>query len=107
MCALQWWVTLHLWLGVTLGGLFAMLGLTGSLLFIIGDIDQWLNPSTQGTAPATVPPSAQAVLIQIQQTYPSRKGPWRIEMPLHPHDPVAVRCYQPPERHGRFFAPGC
>jgi len=38
------WLTIHRWLGLTVGLLFVFLGLTGSLLVFDHAIDEWLNP---------------------------------------------------------------
>jgi len=40
----KWWLTLHLWMGLTLGLLLAVYGLTGSILVFHDEIDEWLNP---------------------------------------------------------------
>lgn len=38
------WLTAHRWLGLTVGLLFVLLGLTGSLLVFDHAIDEWLHP---------------------------------------------------------------
>lgn len=38
------WVITHRWLGLTVGLLFVIIGLTGSLLVFHHTIDEWLNP---------------------------------------------------------------
>lgn len=38
------WLTIHRWLGLTVGLLIVLLGLTGSLLVFDHAIDEWLNP---------------------------------------------------------------
>lgn len=46
------WVTVHLGVGLLLGPLFVLLGLTGSVLVFDHAIDEWLNPGlllTEGT----------------------------------------------------------
>jgi uncharacterized membrane protein len=44
----QWrtaWLTLHLYLGLSLGLVFVIIGLTGSLLVVGQSLDHWLNPT--------------------------------------------------------------
>ena len=36
---------LHLYLGLCLGAVFALLGLTGSFLVFYPEMDRWLNPA--------------------------------------------------------------
>ncbi|OAI01585.1 PepSY-associated TM helix domain-containing protein [Methylomonas methanica] len=38
------WLTVHLWLGVTLGLLLSIYGITGSILVFYPEIDEWLHP---------------------------------------------------------------
>ncbi|MDD1619974.1 MAG: PepSY domain-containing protein [Methylococcaceae bacterium] len=40
----QHWLTVHLWLGLTLGLLLSIYGITGSILVFHPEIDEWLNP---------------------------------------------------------------
>src|SRR5690606_26127640 len=52
-----WWVRAHLYLGLTVGAVLVVFGLTGSVLVFWQEIDEWLNPqlltvsvgSSQGT----------------------------------------------------------
>lgn len=98
------WLSVHLYLGLGLGGLFALLGLSGSVLVFYLEVDGLLNPQISVAAPALAP-SPDAVLRRLQALHPERTGPWRIEMPLAPDRPVLVRYYNPPETAGRGFAP--
>ncbi|WP_415879604.1 PepSY-associated TM helix domain-containing protein [Methylomonas sp. TEB] len=40
----QRWLTVHLWLGLTLGLLLSIYGITGSILVFHAEIDEWLHP---------------------------------------------------------------
>lgn len=41
----QRWVSVHRWLGLVAGLLFAVMGLSGSVLVYYQELDQWLNPA--------------------------------------------------------------
>ena len=41
----SFWVQVHLWLGLTLGVVGALLGLSGSILVYDHEVDAWLNPA--------------------------------------------------------------
>jgi uncharacterized iron-regulated membrane protein len=99
------WLDVHLYVGLVLGGLFALLGLTGSVLVFYPGVDEALNPSLQVSRPVIEAPSPDAVLARVQALYPGHDGPWRIEMPLAADDALRVRYYNPPETVGRGFAP--
>ncbi|MCB5190397.1 PepSY domain-containing protein [Methylobacillus arboreus] len=98
------WLRLHLYLGLSLGALFVLMGLTGSLLVFYTKLDSALNPQIQVTGPVSSP-SPQAILEQLHKAYPERTAGWRIEMPLHGDSPVLARYLKPIETRDRHFAP--
>lgn len=64
------WVTVHLWIGLLVGPLFVLLGLTGSLLVFDHAIDEWLNPDLLLTeASGTRRPVAE-VIAAAERSYP-------------------------------------
>lgn len=96
--------TAHKWVGLTLGLLFALLGLTGSLLVFYPELDLALNPQRAASRPAEI--SAYAPIVDIlHRTEPSRPGTWRIELPTADNAPINARYYKPVERAHRAFAP--
>lgn len=99
------WLDVHLYVGLVLGGLFALLGLTGSVLVFYLGVDEALNPALQVSRPVIEAPLPDAVLSRVQALYPEHDGPWRIEMPLDADEALRVRYYSPPETAGRGFAP--
>jgi uncharacterized iron-regulated membrane protein len=53
----KFWLQCHLWLGLSIGGVLAIAGLTGSVLVFWHEIDAWLNPALRTVA--SQPPPAQ------------------------------------------------
>ena len=99
------WLSIHLTLGLSIGALLVLLGLTGSILVFYLEIDQILNPQIE---PTTVPyemPAQQDILDALQQAHPARTDPWRIEQPMHDDLPIMARYYTPVESVGKNFAP--
>ena len=97
---------LHRVLGLALGGWFALLGLTGSALVYYLEIDGWLRPQHRVQLTAATPPvDPDAVLGRLRTLHPRREGPWRIELPRTPQQPVRARYLNPVEREGQAFAP--
>ncbi|MEZ5626614.1 MAG: PepSY-associated TM helix domain-containing protein [Rhodocyclaceae bacterium] len=96
---------MHLYAGLLLGALFALLGLTGSVLTFYLEVDTAFNPAQRVAQPALTAPAPDAVLARLKALYPDRDGPWRIEMPLAADDALRVRYYNPVETAGRGFAP--
>ena len=99
------WLSIHLTLGLSIGALLVLLGLTGSILVFYLEIDQIINPQIE---PTTVPyemPAQQDILDALQQAHPRRTDPWRIEQPMHDDWPIMARYYTPVESVGKNFAP--
>ncbi len=94
---------LHLWLGLSLGALFVLAGLTGSVLVYYVEIDGWLH-SEVASAGTAGPAAFDAALVTVRKAYPDKQGPWRIEVTGRP-GPIPLRYYHPPETARRAHAP--
>lgn len=94
----------HKWVGLTLGLLFVLLGLTGSLLTFYPEIDLLLNPSLHARSPASEL-SIDRIHETLRAAEPQRSGAWRIELPRSETSPIAARYYRPSETEQRAFAP--
>ncbi len=73
---------IHLWLGLSLGILFAVLGLTGSALVFYVEIDAALHPQTRAAAqaaPGWDSPIWDRALATVTTAWPERHGEWRFE----------------------------
>lgn len=92
----------HLWLGLGLGGLFALLGLTGSVLAFYPEIDALLHPEIRVEGEA--PPDWDRALATVRAAWPDKQGPWRFEV-TGERSAIPARYYQPPERTGHDFRP--
>ncbi|MFM1887333.1 MAG: hypothetical protein RL026_2490 [Pseudomonadota bacterium] len=92
MSARRAWLTLHLWLGLSLGLWFVLVGLTGSLLVFYPQIDRWLQPRPAVEGHCTGPLAWQPVLEALQAAAPAgATGRWRLELPRGPGVPVHAR----------------
>lgn len=98
------WLQLHTYLGLSIGVLWILVGLTGSILVFYLQLDLWLNPdiTTTSSQPVT---SQQAVFDTLSAEYPDRQASWRIEQPLHAGWPIMARYYTPEETAHLQFAP--
>lgn len=95
---------IHLWLGLSIGALFALAGLTGSLLVFYPEIDAALSPALRAVPAGTRPASWQAVVDTLHREHPARTGAWRIEV-AEGGGAIPVRYYTPKETKKRDFAP--
>ena len=96
--------TAHKWVGLTLGLLFALLGLTGSLLVFYPELDLAFHPERAVNRPVDI--TAYAPIVDtLRQSEPSRPGTWRIELPTADNAPINARYYKPAETAHCTFAP--
>lgn len=99
------WRLAHLWLGWGLGALFALFGLSGSLLVVYPELDALLNPALIWRPEQGCIRQWEPVLQALQRAEPWRERGWRIELPEGGCGTVTARYLRPPERAGAFFAP--
>lgn len=99
----RWAGLAHLWLGLSIGLVFALAGATGSALVFYVEID---NASHQGFAQAArpSPPSYESVLRALEIHAPNLRHAWRIEAPDE-GGAVSARYYKTDAAARRGFAP--
>jgi len=99
------WLRLHRWLGLGLGAVFVMFGLTGSLLVFYVAIDEAIEPALAMPGPAPQVRSWQAVLDALEQAHPQRDRGWRIELPPDGQGHITARYLKPAETTDAFYKP--
>lgn len=91
----------HLWLGLSLGGAFALLGLTGSALVFYVELDRLMHPQLHLAAQD---PDWDQASRTLRTAFPALKGPWRLEV-ADDGRALPARYLNPPATQGRAFAP--
>lgn len=71
---------IHLWLGLTVGAVLAMCGLTGSYLAFYPEIEQ-LAIAELRSSPGAQPGSYESVYRKLAQVSSGSRGEWNIELP--------------------------
>ena len=94
---------IHLWLGLGLGALMVLAGLTGSALVFYVEIDAWLHPEQAAAGSASLD-SYDRAITTLRTVFPDKQGQWRFEVTGKP-GAIPARYYNPPETAGRDFAP--
>ncbi len=101
----QLWLRIHSTLALSLGFLFVLTGLSGSLNLIGPELDRWLNPELR------VPPhpgaglSPDQLMAAVRSAHPRRFGSWRLQFPASPDSPAVAWYDQPIETSGESYAP--
>jgi uncharacterized iron-regulated membrane protein len=104
--ARRFWVLCHLYLGLGIGGVFALLSLTGSVLVFYIEIDRWLTPELRIEVPDDrQSASLQEMINALQLAHPQRLHSWRLEIPQHADDALVARYYRAEETAHLDFAP--
>lgn len=99
------WLRLHRWLGLGLGAVFVLFGLTGSLLVFYVGIDEAIEPALAVPGPEPQVRSWQSVLDVLQRAHPQRDRGWRIELPPGGRGLVTARYLKPSETADAFYKP--
>jgi uncharacterized iron-regulated membrane protein len=96
----------HLWLGLALGGLFALLGLTGSTLVFYIEIDKALHPAiaeqVRAPAPGWASPVWDRALATGRARWHDPDGTWSLE--ATGEGGLIPARYYPSESHGHHAA---
>lgn len=102
----QRWLAVHLYLGLALGAILSVIGITGSLLVFYIEFDEILNPELVIQNREQLPRLPyEAVFRALRQTEPDRQHAWRLEIPNHPQRLITARYYKPQETKHENFAP--
>ncbi len=100
----SFWLTIHLYLALTVGLVFAILGLTGSFNVFIYELEEMGLPKVCNEAKA-LPPSLDEVMQTIKAAYPEKKGKWSLLLPKYGNDYLWVEYPKPLETADELYAP--
>ena len=85
----QWFVPIHRWLGLVLGIFIAIMGLTGSAIVFMHELDRTLNPGLmQVEAQGQIQP-LDAIVASVVRSHPNLQVDW-IKLPQKGDEPVMV-----------------
>ncbi len=84
------WVQIHLWLGLTLGVVGALLGVSGSILVYDHDLDAWLNPQRYAISGPQIALSLSDYAQRTEQALGNGARTTGIRLPDREQGPVMV-----------------
>ncbi len=109
----KFWLKVHLYLGLFAGGVFVLIGLSGSLLAFGSTLDEWLNPELMTVSVGndnTIKPLDDIVAAGLK-ALPADGKVLNLEFPRHPGLPFQLWFEQPSpksselERHQLLINP--
>lgn len=101
----NFYLRIHLVLGLCAGFLFSLQGLSGSLITFYRDFDKILNPEFTIVNPGNKTKSVEELMGIIQSAHPTRTAPWKVILPRDPSVPLRADYPKPVEKKGEFWAP--
>ena len=99
------WLTIHLYLALSAGFFFALMGLTGSISVYREQLDELLNPQLVVEEPQGNYQSLDKMMAAVRAVHPDRYGAWTLEMPRSPTSMVTVWFDKPRETFFELYAP--
>ncbi len=78
------WLKFHLYLALLFGFLFALMGLTGSILSFHKEIDSWLHPERFVRRSPGRNASLAEIITQVQDRLPRNQAGWTLLFPERP-----------------------
>jgi uncharacterized iron-regulated membrane protein len=86
----QLWVRIHLWLGLTLGVIGIVIGITGSMLVYETQLDAAINPQRYAVSGSQADLPYSEYIERAAQALDARVRPTLVRLPQKPGTPVAV-----------------
>lgn len=103
--ARQRWLAVHLYLGLLLGLIISIVGLSGSLLVFYVELDEYLNPELSVAHSGQARLSSESLFQALLKAEPGRQRSWRLEIPEASQQAMTARYYKPAETTEHGFAP--
>ena len=99
------WLKVHLYLALSVGLFFALMGITGSISLYREEIDGLLNPQLIIEKPQGNYQSLDKIMASVHAAHPTRYGSWTLEMPNSPQGMITAWYEKPTETFFELYAP--
>jgi uncharacterized iron-regulated membrane protein len=99
------WLKIHLYLAISAGFFFALIGLTGSISLYREEIDGLLNPQLIIENPQGKYQSLDKIMASVHAAHPTRYGSWTLEMPSSTLGMITAWYEKPTETFFELYAP--
>ncbi len=100
----SFWLKVHLYIALTIGFVFVILGLTGACNVFLFELEELGLPQVHHEANA-LPCSLDEIMHTVKTAHPQRKGKWSVLLPGSGNDYVRVQYPMPEETADELFAP--
>ncbi|MFA6162051.1 MAG: PepSY-associated TM helix domain-containing protein [Methylobacter sp.] len=100
----SFWLTVHLYVALTIGFFFVILGLTGSFNVFIYELEELGLPKVRHEANAQAY-SLDEIMQTVKAAHPEKKGKWSLLLPNSGNDYLWVEYPKPVETADELYAP--
>lgn len=100
----SFWLTAHLYVALTIGFFFVILGLTGSFNVFNHELEELGLPQVHHEANAQ-PLPLDEIMQTVKATHPEKKGKWSLLLPNYGNDYLWVEYPKPVETADELYAP--
>jgi uncharacterized iron-regulated membrane protein len=99
------WLNVHLFLALSAGFIFAIIGLTGSVCVYREELDILLNPQLVVEGAHVEYQSLDQIMASVREAQPDRHGEWTLEMPSSANRMMTAWFEKPRETYFERYAP--
>ncbi|MFA5984062.1 MAG: PepSY-associated TM helix domain-containing protein [Methylococcaceae bacterium] len=100
----RFWLAAHLYLGLTLGFFFAVLGVTGSINVFMFELEELALPAVQVASQGSTV-TLDDVVQRVTTAYPEKNGKWCFNLPGYGMDYIWAEYPKPVETADELYAP--
>lgn len=99
------WLKVHLYLALSVGFMFVLMGLTGSVNVFWKEIDELLNPELVVAHPQGEYRPLKEILKALHTAHPGLTGGWDLRLPYHGRGMLTAWYLTPCSRQGQPESP--
>lgn len=100
----QFWLNVHLYIALSVGFIFVIFGLTGSINIFHWELEELGLPEVRHER-YEKPLALDSIMEKVRKRHPSRQGQWNLYMPGYERDYLWLWYPKPEEYAGRLFKP--
>jgi uncharacterized iron-regulated membrane protein len=102
----RFWVSAHRWIGLTLGLIIVVLGLSGSVALVWREATEVLDSKFTIAEPGTEWAPVQKIMDELHRAHPQRHEPWVLNLPWGgPQSPIYAVYESPEEKRHKYESP--
>lgn len=103
--ARAFWLKIHLYIALSAGALFVLLGLTGSVNVFYRELEELGSPAPAPAGASAPPRSLDEIAATLRAAHPQRPGSWTLVLPGYGKSHLWAIYKNPEETRDEFYGP--